>query len=332
LYPGVSSWTTIVRRVWEKRRGKSGRAKDAERTGADAMSYFDYADLVAFLHDEDLIHLLCANTSYPDLLERLLKDDFLQIDSAMKIPFFAEVRDYVGAKEKENPEHHWIVKKVSEEDALGAAMGSICFFLDFFTKTISAPTLVTRIGGELYKGAKIITKAEQLTGANYTDISQLKEQLALDLVNRWIYCDEDRNPNNYMIRYTSKGDQVVIAIDFSKIKGRAESFGWERMEKTRYLTPLKVEHFLSYDMEFFGMRFDAFAKVGRKMLLELCKGCLRFQPDHGALAKTVTDNILKRIEYVHDYFQGQFPRVSPAKGKEKYKEMGRTFTKIYKEK
>jgi hypothetical protein len=305
------------------------------------MSYFDYTDLTAFLHDEDLIHLLCADATYPDLLERLLKDDFLRIDSGMKVPFFAEVRDYVGAAEKADPQHHWIVKKVSEEDALGAAMGSICFFLDFFTKTISAPTLVTRIGGQLYKAAKIITKAEQLTGANYTDITQLKEQLALDLVNRWIYCDEDRNPNNYMIRYTSKGDQVVIAIDFSnvdllfpgtKIKGRAESFGWERMEKTRYLTPLKVEHFLSYDMEFFGMRFDAFAKVGRKMLLELCKGCLRFQPDHAALAKTVTDNLLKRIEYVHDYFAGQFPRVTTAKGKEKYKDMGSTFTKIYKEK
>ncbi len=258
-----------------------------------------------------------------------------RIDPDRKVPFFAEVRDYVGAAEKADPKHHWIVKKVSEEDALGAAMGSICFFLDVFAKTISAPTLVTRIGGQLYKAARIITKAEQLTAANYTDVTQLKEQLALDLVNRWIYCDEDRNPNNYMIRCTSRGDQVVIAIDFSnvdllfpgpKIKGRAESFGWERMEKTRNLSPLKVEHFLSYDMEFFGMRFDAFARVGRKMLLDLCKGCLRFQPDHAELAKTVADNLLKRIEYVHDYFAAQFPRV------EKYKDAGSSFTNVSEEK
>ncbi|HUI73265.1 MAG TPA: hypothetical protein VL354_22300 [Spirochaetia bacterium] len=305
------------------------------------MSYYDYTDLEKFLHDEDLIHLLCADTQYPQLLERLLKDDFLVIDSGMKIPFFAEVRDYVGAAEKADPQHHWIVKPVTEDDALGAAMGSICFFLDFFTKTLSAPTLVTRIEGNLYKATKIITKAEQLTGANYTDIPQLKEQLLLDLVNRWIYGDEDRNPNNYMIRYTSQGNQVVIAIDFSnvdllfpgtKIKGKAESFGWERIEKTRYLTPLKVEHFLTYDMELFDMRFDGFKKVGRKMLLELCKRCLRFQPDCSALAKTVTDNLLKRIEYVHDYFVSQFPRVSRPKAKEKYKDMGSTFTKIYKEK
>jgi hypothetical protein len=296
------------------------------------MTYFDYTDLRTFLHDEDLISLLCAEVTYPQLLERFLVDDFLAVDSAMKIPFFAEVHDYVGAVEKGEAQHHWVVKQVSEEDALGASMGSICFFLDFFTKTVSAPTVVTRIGGRLYKAAKIITKAEPLTGANYTDVPQLKEQLALDLVNRWIYCDEDRNPNTYMIRFTSRGDQVVIAIDFSnvdllfpgtKIKGRSESFGWERIEKTRCLTPLKVEHLREYDMEFFTMRFDAFAKVGRKMLLELCKGCLRFQPDHADLAKTVTDNLLRRIEYVRDYFTGQFSR---------FKDAGTAFTRMTKEK
>jgi len=279
------------------------------------MSYFDYTDVAGFLHDPDLVHLLYADMTYPEVLERFLADDFLAIDAGMKVPFFAEVRDYVGAAEKADPENRWIVKQVSEEDALGAAMGSICFFLDFFTKTISAPTAVTRIGGKLYKAAKIITRAEHLSGASYTDIPQLKEQLILDLVNRWIYCDEDRNPNNYMVRPTSRGDQVLIAIDFSnvdllfpgtKIKGRSESFGWERIEKTRCLTPLKIEHFQGFAMEFFDMRLGPFARVGRKMLLELCKGCLRFQPDHADLAKTVTDNLLKRIEYVHDYFSGQF--------------------------
>ncbi len=275
------------------------------------MSHFDYTDLRAFLHDEDLIGLLCADATYPQLLERFLADDFLSIDSSLKIPFFAEVRDYAGAVEKGDGQYHWIVKQVSEEDALGIAMGSICFFLDFFTKTISAPVVVTRIGGKLYKAARIITRAEQLSAADYTGVRQLREQLALDLVNRWIYCDEDRNPNNYIIRSTSRGDQVVIAVDFSnvdllfpgtKIKGRSESFGWEKIEKTRCLSPLSVEHFQGYDRGFFDMRLDAFARIGRKMLLELCRGCLRFQPDHADLAKTVTDNLLRRIEYVRGYF------------------------------
>ncbi|HVP19488.1 MAG TPA: hypothetical protein VMU36_10855 [Spirochaetia bacterium] len=289
------------------------------------MSHSDYTDVRAFLHDEDLVNLLSADATYPQLLERFLVDDFLAIDPSMKVPFFAEVRDYLGAVEKRDPQHHWIVKQVSEEDALGAAMGSVCFFLDFFARTVSAPTVVTRIDGKLCKAAKIITRAEQLTGASYAEIPQLREQLALDLVNRWIYCDEDRNPNNYIIRSTSRGDQVVIAINFSnvdllfpgtKIKGRADSFGWEKIEKTRCLSPLKMEQFQGYTIEFFDMRLDAFARVGRKMLMDLCKECLRFQPDHAALAKTITDNLLKRIEYVRDYFGGHFPKhgQSPEKG------------------
>jgi hypothetical protein len=305
------------------------------------MKYYDYSDIPAFLYDKELISLLCADRSYSELRGRFLFDDFLIMDPEFKVPFFAEVRDYVGACERDSPQVRWIVKEISKDDSLGPAMGSICFFLDFFTKSVSAPSVVTRIGGRFFKATKIMTKAEQLSGANYTEVPRLKEQLLLDLVNRWIYCDEDRNPNNYMVHYTSRGDPVVIAIDFSnvdllfpgtKIKGRAKSFGWERMEKTRYLTPLKAEHFYGYDMQFFGMRFKMFAKVGRKMLLELCKECLRFQPDRAVLARTATDNILKRITYVRDYFSSQFPKVVNPPEKEKYQDMGKTFTSIYKEK
>ncbi len=251
------------------------------------------------------------------------------------------MRDYVGAAERADPQAHWIVKAIAEEDALAPAMGAICFFLDFFTHTISAPTVITRIDGALYKATRVITHAEQLTGANYTDIPQLKEQLVLDLVNRWIYCDEDRNPNNYMIRYTSRNDQVIIAIDFSnvdllhpgtKITGHAKAFGWERSEKTRYLTPLKVEHFLGYDMRFFDMRFDGFRSLGKKMLLDLCKACLRFHPEKARLAKTMADNILLRVDYVFDYFSSKFPREVIAEKEDKYSDMGQTFTRIYKEK
>jgi hypothetical protein len=305
------------------------------------MSRTNYADVTAFLHDPDLVHLLGADKSYAELCGMLLVDDFLVIDRSMKVPFFAEVRDYVGAVERADPGMHWIVKPIGEEDALGPAMGSICYFLDFFSRSLSAPSVVTRIDGGLYKATRIMSKAEQLTGANYTDIPQLKEQLVLDLVNRWIYCDEDRNPNNYMIRYNSRGDQVIIAIDFSnvdllhpgqKITGNEKSFGWERTEKTRYLTPLKVEHFHGYDMAFFDQRFAGFLKVSRKMLLDLCKGCLRFHPDRVRLSRTVSDNLLSRIEYVHGYFAGKFPAVARGEKEDKYSDMGKTFSRIYKEK
>jgi hypothetical protein len=305
------------------------------------MKHFDYSNVKAFLADDELIRLLYADLSYATLLEKLMVDDFLVIDPTMKVPFFAEVRDYVGALETGDREAQWIVKPVTAEDALGPAMGSICFFLDFFTHTMSAPSVLTRIDGKLYKATRVILKAEQLTGANYTDIAQLKEQLVLDLVNRWIYCDEDRNPNNYMIRYNSRGDQIIIAIDFSnvdlvapgpKITGSARSFGWERIEKTRYLTPLKIEHFLGYDMRFFDMRFDGFRKVGKKMLVDLCKACLRFHPDRVKLSKTVSENLMERIQYVYEYFSGKFPKVSAAGKEEKYRDMGETFTSIFKEK
>jgi hypothetical protein len=301
----------------------------------------NYADVKGFLHDDELIRLLCADRTYGQLYDAFLRDDFLAVDHSMKVPFFAEVRDYVGAAESADPKALWIVKPIADEDALPSAMGAICFFLDFFTHTISAPTVITRIEGALYKATRVITRAEQLTGANYTDVAQLKEQLVLDLINRWIYCDEDRNPNNYMIRYTSRNDQVIIAIDFSnvdllypgtKITGHAKSFGWERSEKTRYLTPLKVEHFLGYDMRFFEMRFNGFKTVGRKMLQDLCKACLRFHPERTRLAKTMTDNIMQRIDYVFDYFSSKFPREAAAEKEDKYSDMGKTFTRIYKEK
>ena len=304
------------------------------------MAHYDYSDVKGFLHDKELVRLLCADRTFAQLLEAFAVDDFLAIDRSMKVPFFAEVRDYVGAAERADPRAQWIVKALPAEDALGPAMGAICFFLDFFTHTISAPTIVTRIDGGLYKATRIITHAEQLTGANYTDIRQLKEQLLLDLVNRWIYGDEDRNPNNYMIRYNSRNDQIIIAIDFSnvdllhpgtKITGNPKTFGWQRMEKTRYLTPLKVEHFQGYDMQFFDMRFDGFRRLGKKLLLEMCKVCLRFQPDRVKLAKVVAENVLARVEYTHGYFSDMFPREARAEKDDKYSAMGQTFTRIYKD-
>jgi hypothetical protein len=305
------------------------------------MASTDYSDLKAFLHDQELIELLAADRTFAQVDKAFNVDEFLLVDAAQKVPFFAEVRDYRGAYERENPKAHWIVKPVDDEAALTAAMGSICYFLDFSSRTISAPTVVTRIGGELHRATRVITRTEQLTGANYTDIRQLREQLVLDLVNRWIYCDEDRNPNNYLIRYNSRNDQIIVAIDFSnvdllsegqKITGLPKSFGWERQEKTRYLTPLKVEHFAGYDMRFFDQRFAGFLKLGKKTITDLAKQCLRFHPERAKLSKTIAENLAARIAYVHDYFASKFPRETAAEKGDKYDDMGRTFTSIYKEK
>ena len=163
----------------------------------------------------------------------------------------------------------------------------------------------------------------------------------LDLVNRWIYGDEDRNPNNYMIRYNSRNDQIIIAIDFSnvdllhpgtKITGNAEVLRLAADGKDALPHAAEGRAFPGYDMRFFDMRFDGFRRLGKKMLLDLCKACLRFQPDRVKLAKTVAENILARVDYVHAYFSSMFPREARAEKEDKYSAMGQTFTKIYKDK
>ena len=60
------------------------------------MSYFDYTDLKHFVHDQEMIELLCYDKTFEELLELFTKDDFLQIDDRMSIPFFAEIRCYRG--------------------------------------------------------------------------------------------------------------------------------------------------------------------------------------------------------------------------------------------
>ncbi|MEW5817940.1 MAG: hypothetical protein AB1798_21420 [Spirochaetota bacterium] len=303
------------------------------------MNYFDYTNLKQFVHDDDLLELLSIDTSFPVLVDLYLKDDFLEIDTNFKIPFFAVTRDYAGACEKKNPQVKWIVKPIKDSQQLQTEMAMICYFLDFFTKTVSAPIILSKIGNILYKASKIVPKAEQLSGANYTEIVQMREQLLLDLINRWIYYDEDRNPNNYMIKYNSRNDQIVIAIDFSnvdllfegiKIEGTTDKFGWQRMEKTRYLTPLKIENFMIYDMTFFNMRFNEFKKIESNFLHEICNVLLSHNPEREQISLLVATNIMRRIDYVYNYFDSKFP-LHHVKQDGKYKDMGKAFTSIYDE-
>jgi hypothetical protein len=302
------------------------------------MKRCDYTNVKSFLHDEDLKKLLCVDRTFEGLLEHVTRDDFLEIDGSMKIPFFAETRDYVGAVEKGDPGGVWIVKPVSGSEVLKTEMATVCFLLDFYTRTISAPLVITRIGGALYKATKLILRAEQLSGAKYTELSQLKEQLLLDVINRWIYFDEDRNPNNYMIRYNSRNDQIVIAIDFlnadlvsdeMKIVGTEKRFGWERKEKTRYLTPLQCQNCLEYDMGFFGMRLKYFKKLTFPFLKRVCQDIFRIDPEREKHSRTIADNLLKRVEYVDGYFRANIKAASRGAAAKKYREMGKSFARFY---
>ncbi len=299
------------------------------------MKNVKYDDVKSFLCDEDLIQLLCYDKTADELFEAFTRDDFLVIDGSMKIPFFAEIRDYRGAVEKDNPGNQWLVKPIKGKDVIESEMAMIVFFLDLYTHTLSVPVVVTKIDNVLYKATKLIVKAEQLSGSNYTVYPELIEQLALDMINRWITYDEDRNPNNYLIRYNSKNQNLVLAIDFGncdlldkeiKIKGLAKGFGWQRKEKTRYLTPLKMDNFLAYGMDFYDTRFKYFKELDGKTLFNICKKALRLDPDKSTYAKTITNNVLRRISYVHKYFAAKLPEITPEK--KDYNVMGKTFQQM----
>lgn len=299
------------------------------------MSYFDYTDLKGFVHDKELIKLLCYDKSFEELLELYTKDDFLQVDEQMSIPFFAEIRDYRGATEVDNPESKWLVKVIRGNDQIMTEMAMIVYFIDFFTHTLSVPVVLTKINGTLYRATKLVMKTEQLSGANYTVYPELQEQLLLDMINRWISCDEDRNPNNYLIRYNSKNQNLILAIDFGnsdllhediKIKGLAKQFGWKRTEKTQYLTPLKSDHFLKYSMDFFDMRFRYFQQLTGDQLLNLGQKVLRFQSEKNRYAQVISKNIIRRVSYVYKYFNAKIPAVKEEAAN--HSDMGRTFQNL----
>ncbi len=300
------------------------------------MENCNYDDIKEFVHDSDLIELLCYNKTSDELFESFIKDDFLIIDGSMKIPFFAEIRDYKGAVEKDSPNSKWLVKPIKGKDVIESEMAMIVFFLDLFSRTLSVPVIVTKIKGVLYKATKLIVKAEQLSGANYTVYPELIEQLALDMINRWITYDEDRNPNNYLIRYNSKNNNLVLAIDFGncdlldkeiKIKGLAKGFGWQRKEKTRYLTPLKTDNFLAYGMDFYETRFKYYKKLDSNILYDICSKALHYDPDKEKFSKLISSNILRRVNYVYKYFSAKLPEKTPKR--KSYNAMGKSFERMY---
>jgi len=296
------------------------------------MSFYDYTNTKKMIHDTDIIELLCFDTTFEQLLDRYTGENFLKVDERMQIPFFAEIRDYKGAVEVDTPENKWLIKAIQGRDIVETGMAMIAYFIDFFTGTLSVPIISTEIDGVLYKATKMITKAEQLSGANYTVYPELYEQLLLDIINRWITYDEDRNPNNYLIRYNSKNRNLILAIDFGncdllfgemKIKGLVKQFGWQRTEKTRYLTPLKTELFLKYPMEFYNMRFNRFRKLTREILTDLSERALRFDPDRERNVNIIPSNVLRRINYVHGYFNSKIPK--EIEKKEQREGMGNSF-------
>lgn len=302
----------------------------------------DYRFFGQSIVDPDLRNTLCLESGFEELLEKLTQENIFQLDSKIKTPFFAEIRGYSGAVERKSGDC-WIVKPIKKSEILETATGAIVYFLDRFVSTLSAPTVIARIDSKLFRATKIIEKAEQLSGANYSSEDLLIEQLLLDTINRWIYADEDRNPNNYMIRpdFKNKCFPVVVPIDFGnsdlkgktlKIAGKKGDFGWIRTEKTQYLTPLKTSAFMNYDMTFFDQRFSQFNRVDEQLLVQICDKVFSLCPeikDSVKIKEKIAKNILFRINYVYNYFKQTIPAIIENKNKEKYAKMGKAFSQYY---
>jgi len=277
----------------------------------------EHIPLLANIKDKDIKNLFNIDTNYDKLLEDLTRDDILVPSKRAQVPFFASIRDYKGAYYENDESSLWIIKPLGEQELCQARLGMFAYFLNHFTDTIAAPSIVTKIKGKYYKASKIIPRTEQLSGAPYHENKHLSAQLALDLINSWIFFDEDRNPNNYLIYYNSMNIPVVVTIDFSnvdllsegnKIKGKDDIFGWERKEKTRYMTPLKNEQFYDYSFEFYRQRLDKFKQLSEEILINIGKKIFRDTYNEGGekTVKTIAGNLISRIDYVYSYFEKWF--------------------------
>lgn len=277
----------------------------------------EYIPRLDNIEDENIRSIFNTDKSYQELLNDLSQDNILVPSKNAQVPFFASIRDYTGAFYKNDEKNLWIIKPLSDQELRQARLGMLVYFINHFTGTISPPSIVTKINGKYHKASKVIPQTEQLSGAPYHENKRLSAQLVLDLINSWIYFDEDRNPNNYLIYYNSKNIPVVISLDFSnidllsegmKVKGREDIFGWERQEKTRYMTPLKTEQFYDYSFDFYRLRLDRFKELSREILYAMGEAAFRdvYESEGKQIVEKIADNILGRIDYVYSYFESWF--------------------------
>ena len=161
-----------------------------------------------------------------------------------------------------------------------------------------------------------------------------------DLVNRWIYFDEDRNPNNYLVIQNSQRKDFLVAIDFDKadltttkmkITGDPDKFGWFRTEKTRFLTLLRPEHFQNQPLELFDARLEAFNRLSSEQLKDWAWSLLEgwAEPE---LAETLSHNLRDRIQYVNEYFRRWFKPAAETLStthEDDYSAFGKSFLQMY---
>jgi hypothetical protein len=299
--------------------------------------------LAAELADVELIKYFYLDKDPGALVERLDSMRFELVESQDEVPFNAQVKSYFAARDEDGDP--WIVKPVAtEQEMIYHRSCMLAYLLDHMTGTLAAPTTATLIDGKKYRVTKVVRHAMQISSYNYMEAPFLG-LLRADLVNRWIYFDEDRNPNNYLVITNKANKPFIVAIDYDKadmmseamkITGMEEKFGWLRTEKTRFLTLLRPENFEGVSIADFDERLKAFAEVGTNEFRSYAKTAFKgWCEDADATATLVTRNFLRRREYVDRYFRLMFKAVNATENTshdDEYLAFGQSFLDMHKKK
>ena len=295
------------------------------------------------LGDEELVRYFYLDKTTSEVSAFL---DSLQLElvtSQDDVPFNAQVKSYFAAHDENGDP--WIVKPVlDDEEMLYHRSCLLAYLLDHATGTLAAPTTAVLIDGKKYRVTKVVKHAVQISSYNYLE-SPFIHSLRADLINRWIYFDEDRNPNNYLVVTNRKNEPFIAAIDYDKadmlspemkITGTEKKFGWIRTEKTRFLTLLRPENFDGVCICEFEDRLKAFASVREEMFLKLAlRAFASYSADPQKTAEQVTANFVQRRKYVDTYFRKMFKTAADTKNvcnDEEYLAFGKSFLDMHNKK
>lgn len=299
--------------------------------------------LAETLGDRDLVEYFYLDRSAAEVVDYINAMRLEIVESQDEVPFNAQVKSYLAARDERGDP--WIIKPVSSADEMiyhRACM--LAYLLDHETGTLAAPTGAVMIGGKRYRVTKVVRHSVQISSYNYLE-EPFIDILRADLINRWIYFDEDRNPNNYLVITNTKNQPFVVAIDYDKadmlaesmkITGLEERFGWLRAEKTRFLTLLRPENFEGISIANFEDRLCAYAAIGVNDFLAIAtKAFSGYCEDAEEKARLVVRNFLRRREYVERYFRLMFKSAADAKcscNDDEYLAFGKSFLEMHSKK
>ena len=303
----------------------------------------EWEKLAEQLADPELIRYFYLTFAPKELVHHIDELQLSLTESQDMVPFNAQVKGYFGALDSEGDP--WIVKPVTDpKELLYHRLCTLAYVLDHWMGTLAAPTTVFKIKGSYYRATKVIQKAMQISSYNYLE-QPFIGILRADLINRWWFFDEDRNPNNYLVIHNAKNKPFICAIDYDKadlastemkITGNPEKFGWFRKEKTRFLTLLRPDHFEGLSIESFEERLQAMMSIPEPELYEIALQLfIGYTEKPEEMAMQIKKNMVERRNYINSYFRSMFKTASETKSTshdDDYSMLGASFMAMHRDK